>query len=323
MVSFQARFLAGLRRRGIEAAIDLNDPPYSAVLIIGGTRRLSSLRRILRSGIPIVQRLDGMNWLHRKTPTGLRHFLRAEWGNWLLAFIRARLASALVYQSNFAQDWWERIHGTPATPKRVIYNGVDLDEFTPHGPEKPPSDRWRIIMVEGTLGGGYEMGMESAVTLAETLEKKENRKVELMVAGRVPVPARQAWSEKSSVPIRWAGLVERAEIPTLDRAAHLLYSADIHPACPNAVIEALACGLPVVSYDTGALAEIVQGDAGRLAPYGADAWRLERPDVDGLAGAAAALLDDLARHRAAARRRAEEAFGLERMLDKYLAALGL
>ncbi len=323
MVSFQARLLAGLRGRGVDYTTDLYDMPFTSVLIIGGTRHLGSLWRLKRAGIPIVQRLDGMNWLQRKRATGLRHFLRAEWGNFLLAHIRSHLATHLVYQSDFARNWWEKVYGRPAIPSHVIYNGVDLNEFTPRGPEKPPAGRWRILLVEGTLGGGYEMGMESAVGLVETLAQRSAHTVELMVAGRVPEEARMAWNRKASIPIQWAGLVRREEIPALDRAAHLLYSADIHPACPNAVIEALACGLPVVSFDTGALAELVTGDAGRLAAYGGDAWRLEPPDVDGLADAAGFLLADLPRHRAAARARAEEAFGLARMLDEYLAALNI
>ena len=44
-------------------------------------------------------------------------------------------------------------------------------------------------------------------------------------------------------------------------------------------MEALACGMPVVSFDTGALPELVTQDAGRVVAYGADAWRLEPPDI--------------------------------------------
>jgi glycosyltransferase involved in cell wall biosynthesis len=87
------------------------------------------------------------------------------------------------------------------------------------------------------------------------------------------------------------------------------------------VIEALACGLPVVSFDTGALSELVTGDAGRIVAYGGDPWRLDPPDVDGLARAASELLGDLPRFRLAARQRAEAAFGLDDMVQAYLDVL--
>jgi glycosyltransferase involved in cell wall biosynthesis len=101
----------------------------------------------------------------------------------------------------------------------------------------------------------------------------------------------------------------------------LLYSADLNAACPNAVIEALACGLPVSAFATGALPELVTGDAGRLVPYGGDPWKLEPPAVPALVEAAADLLKDNDHFRRAARQRAEETFGLNTMVEKYLAAL--
>jgi glycosyltransferase involved in cell wall biosynthesis len=79
----------------------------------------------------------------------------------------------------------------------------------------------------------------------------------------------------------------------------------------------------VVALDTGALAEMVQDDAGRITPYGGDAWKLDPPDLDGLAHAAAEVLQDQGRFRAAARRRAEAAFGIDAMVDGYLKALGI
>jgi glycosyltransferase involved in cell wall biosynthesis len=101
----------------------------------------------------------------------------------------------------------------------------------------------------------------------------------------------------------------------------LLYSSDVNAACPNSVIEALACGLPVLSFDTGALSELVKDDAGRVVPYGGDPWRLDPPDVPALSQAALEILREQDRFRQGARRRAEEAFGLDAMLDAYLEVL--
>jgi glycosyltransferase involved in cell wall biosynthesis len=329
MVSFQARLAEGLSRRGVQVCSRLDDRPYSAVLVIGGTRQVAGLWRARRQGARIVQRLDGMNWLHRLRRTGLRHYLRAEYGNLLLAFIRARLADAVVYQSEFSRSWWERRRGPTGVPNTVVYNGVDLNVFSDLGSQSRPADRFRLLLVEGNLMGGYEAGLEVALELAKRLSERlksakrkiAQQEIELMVVGRVAPEVRRRWEGQSPVPVQWTGLVEGERIPEIDRSAHLLYSADVNPACPNAVIEALACGLPVVAFDTGALPELVIGDAGRLAPYGGDPWRLDPPDVPALAEAALELLADLPHYRQAARARAEAAFGLDSIVDGYLKAL--
>jgi glycosyltransferase involved in cell wall biosynthesis len=339
MVSFQYKLADGLRARGVQVCQDLSDTPYQAVLVIGGTRTLAGLWRVRRQGIPVVQRLDGMNWLHRLAgirKDGWRHYLRAEYGNRLLALIRSRLSSRVVYQSEFAHRWWESVHGTLPVEKRVIHNGVDLNNYSPTGPGAPPVDRWRLLMVEGSLMGGYEQGLQAAVDLSVQLAKLfsapgypiEPRPVELMVAGRVSENVQRQWQARleqarGTLPVNlsWAGLVPFDQIPQLDRSAHLLYSSDINPACPNSVIEALACGLPVIAFDTGALPEMVLGDSGLVVPYGGDPWKLEPPDVPGLAQAALAVLADQLRFRSGARRRAEAAFGLDQMVEKYLEML--
>jgi len=347
MVSFRHKLTAGLARRNVEVCDDLADDPYQAVLIIGGTRNVAGLWRARLRGIPVVQRLDGINWLHRLHGLGsgnLRHYLRAEYGNLNLRTIRTNLASRVVYQSLFVRHWWERKYGETSVPGTVIYNGVDLNTFTSDGNGTPPDDRWRILMVEGSLMGGYERGLQMAVEFGEQLashlqnnlavplsllrDEDRVKRVELMIVGRV-TPALQKHYEVhlshqegfSDLSLNWAGQVPEDRIPEIDRSAHLLYSADINPACPNSVIEALACGLPVVAFDTGALPELINSASGRLVPYGGDPWRLEKPDLDSLAGAAIEILSDLDRFRQAARARAESAFSLDAMVDAYLNVL--
>lgn len=107
----------------------------------------------------------------------------------------------------------------------------------------------------------------------------------------------------------------------VDAPSHLLFSAEVNPPCPNSVIEALACGLPVIGFDTGSLAEIVQGDAGRFVPYGGNQWKLEPPDISALAEAATEVLQDQPRFRKRARERAETTLGIDQMVDEYLKVL--
>lgn len=331
MVSFQARLAGALEARGFAVTYDPADFPYTAVLVIGGTRQLGSLFQARRRGVRIVQRLDGMNWIHRRRRTGLRHYLRAEYGNWLLELIRSRITQHIVYQSHFSQTWWERIHGRAPGTSSVVYNGVDLGIYSPNGPGSPPQDRWRILMVEGSLMGGYEQGLESGMQLAAGLAITTGlpgKPVELMVAGRIAPSVKAGVERRLSAngferpfSIHWAGLVERSRIPELDRSAHILFSGDINAACPNSVIEALACGCPVVAYDTGALPELVTGDSGRLAVYGRDPWQLDPPDHAALVQAALPVLAEQDRFRRAARAQAESLLSLDTMVDGYLQAL--
>lgn len=332
MVSFRGRFAEGLATKGVEITDDIRDEAVDSVLVIGGTRDFSGLWSAKKRGVRIVQRLNGMNWLHRHLKTGLRHYLRAEYGNWVLRLIRSRFADHIIYQSAFARDWWERSNGTTPAPQSVVYNAVDLEAYTPEGIGPPvtyskPADRYRVLLVEGSLMGGYEIGLETAVGLVSCLRDAHShvlgKPVELVVAGRVSETVQHQWKAQACIPLVWAGLVPAERIPELDRSAHLLYSADINAACPNAVIEALACGTPVLAYDTGALPELVTGDSGRVVPYGGDPWRLEKPDLQSLVAGAVEVLTNQTVFRPGARRRAQAAFGLDNMVASYLSAFTL
>jgi len=320
MVSFLHKFSAAVEKHGVEVTNDLADTPYRAVLVIGGTREILSIHRVKQLGVRVVQRLDGINWIHRRKLVSLKHSIRAEYGNFILSLIRRFLAERIVYQSEFSRVWWNEWFGELKTPFSVVHNGVDLDIYRP-GVAQIDNSRYRLLVVEGSLGGGYEGGLENAIRLAEATTKLVTKPLEVVVVGEVSETLKAEWTAKSTVPLRWAGLVARNEIPRLMNESHALFSADVHPACPNSVIEALACGLPVVSYDTGSLAELVTANAGVVAPYGGNPWKLEPPMVAPLARGLAQVLEQQDAFRAGARARAEAAFSVQVMMERYLDAL--
>ncbi len=323
MVSFQAKFIQGLAARQIPYTFDLSHPDNTAILIIGGTRQLLKLHRAKRRGVRLYQRLNGMNWTHRieKTPLGLT--IKAEANNLTLAFIRRALADGIIYQSGFSQIWWERVFGQMEKPTSLVYNGVDLGYYTPEGEGAPPQDHIRILLVEGHLTGSYARNVTTSLRLVQALQSQVDQPVELMIVGAASEELISKVKAESDLWVTWRGVVPRAEIPAIDRSAHLLFSTDLNAACPNSVIEALACGTPVLAYDTGALKELVQDGAGQVVPYGADVWQLETPQIEPLAEACLDILQDNPTYRKKARQRAEAAFSLDQMVEGYLAAMGV
>jgi glycosyltransferase involved in cell wall biosynthesis len=320
VASFRLKLENGLGSRGVDVTYDIS-APSDAILVLAGTKNLLPLWIARRGGRRIVQRLDGINWVHRKRNTGLKHYLRAEYGNLILSFIRSRMAGMIIYQSEFSRTWWDDWYGEVRVPSTVIHNGVDLDTYSVGHALSVTYPPYKILLVEGSLGGGYEMGLDHALELAETLNEKHNLPVELIVVGKITDEHRSRISARARVPLNWLGVLPREHIPEIMRSAHILFSADLHPACPNSVIEALACGLPVLAFDTGAMKELVLGDSGRIVPYGSDSWKIEKPDVPALVDATVEILQNQTRFRRSARAHAESALGLDKMVDEYLKVL--
>ena len=316
MASFRLKFEQGLLSRGIDVTYDLS-ANADAVLVIAGTRFLPDLNRARRRGIRVVQRLDGVNWVQRVKWSGVKYSVRAEYGNFMLSLIRSHFADRVIYQSQFIRKWWEDWYGMAKAPATVIINGVDLNTYTPEGESERPTDVYRMLLLEGSLARGLNSGLFHAVSVAEKLSAKHP--MEVVVAGTVDVATKR--NLQSKVPVKFLGTVPRVEIPKLARSCHLMYCAEVNPPCPNSVIEAMACGLPVIGFDSGALKELVSDDAGCIVPYGANPWKLETPDVSALAQSAGEVIEKQSQFRAAARKRAEAEFSLDKMVDSYLKVL--
>jgi glycosyltransferase involved in cell wall biosynthesis len=87
--------------------------------------------------------------------------------------------------------------------------------------------------------------------------------------------------------------------------------------CPSAVIEAMACGLPVVYPASGGTIELVGDEGGIGVPHEATWERDEPPSADALADAVLRALASRDSYAVAARRRAAERFALGPWLDRH------
>jgi glycosyltransferase involved in cell wall biosynthesis len=105
---------------------------------------------------------------------------------------------------------------------------------------------------------------------------------------------------------------ERTDVPTILRGLDVFALPSFGEGVSNTVLEAMACGLPVIATGVGANAELVDdGVTGRIVPA-EDTGAL----ADAIAGYAADPALAAAQGRAG-RVRVEQRFSLDRMIDRY------
>jgi hypothetical protein len=102
------------------------------------------------------------------------------------------------------------------------------------------------------------------------------------------------------------GRLPRAELPAVLRGCDIFASCSVNDPCPNAVIEAMACGLPVWYHPSGGTPELV-GSCG--LPFSGD------PESD-----LKKLLENRETFSQAARERAEKLFNIRHTAQQYLEA---
>jgi glycosyltransferase involved in cell wall biosynthesis len=312
--SFQARLQTEFGRLGIETTFDPRERPLDAALVFAGTKDLPALVGCRRDRIRVIQRLDGINWLYRVSPRSVRHTLRSVLWNWQLRVIRSRLADRIVYQSEFARGLWERKFGKGAAAARVIYNGVALDEY----PRERKDHDGTLLAAEANLD--FHTPAREILRAAQRLFIQTHRLKRLSIYTRITPAWEREWG-RFAPPPETPGLRPRAEVRARQESAALFLTLDLNPSCPNAVIESLAAGLPVIGFDTGSVGELV-GDGGEVTKYDGDPWTLAVPrNLEELGEAGRRVLGRWPEYSHRARGIAEHKFDIRRIAQSYLEAL--
>jgi glycosyltransferase involved in cell wall biosynthesis len=107
------------------------------------------------------------------------------------------------------------------------------------------------------------------------------------------------------------------DAPEVFRRAHVLLHTKMQDPCPTLVLEAMACGLPVVYPASGGTVELVGDDAGVGVPHEATWDREVPPAPEELAAALDRVLGDHASYASAARARDVSRFAPEPWLERH------
>jgi glycosyltransferase involved in cell wall biosynthesis len=231
-------------------------------------------------------------------------------------------ADHVFYQSEFCRQSAEQFLGERRGRWEILHNAVDTQIFTPANAGPAPGSL--VLLLGGTQYQWYRL--ESALqTLA--LLRRQGMNARLLVTGRlcwVPdetVAARQARELVDRLgldtDVRFWGPYTQADAPSIFRQAHLLLHTKVNDPCPGLVVEAMACGLPVVYPHSGGVPELVGEEAGVGVPDKSNWERDVPPDPDALAQAVLTVAGRRDVYAKAARQRAVDRFDLKPWLDRH------
>jgi glycosyltransferase involved in cell wall biosynthesis len=228
-------------------------------------------------------------------------------------------ADHVFYQSEFSRSSSDQFLGHRAEPSEVLYNAVDTDLFRP---ARGHDAHGRDDLVLLTAGSKYLFHrIESAIrTLAWVLRSRPRTR--LVFAGklwdRLVKPTHKLIAELHVEDhVAFLPPFTQEKAPGIFQGCDILLHPKINDPCPGIVIEAMACGLPVVYSDSGGTPELVGEDAGIGVPTEASWERFIPPAPETWTEAILTVAEDLSRYGKAARQRAVDRFDLRPWIERH------
>lgn len=257
-----------------------------------------------------VNAVAGLGWLFTSS-SGVVRLVRPVL-RWMLARLLNRPHSLTIVQNPEDKSLLER-SGLSARRLRLIRGaGVDVQVFFP---VMPPPEPVCIVLVSRML---WDKGVGEFVEAARRLTGAGVNARFLLVGdpdpanpASVPESTLRSWHGQHGV--EWLG--RRDDIPAVFQAAHIAcLPSSYGEGLPKSLLEAAACGLPIVTTDAPGCREVVRdGVNGLLVPV---------HDAAALAAALGKLIGDAALRRRMgeqSRLRAETKFGLATVIAQTLA----
>ncbi|MBN1642541.1 MAG: glycosyltransferase [Anaerolineae bacterium] len=227
-----------------------------------------------------------------------------------------------LYVATPSQWLMDRVQHSILRPveRRVIHNGVNLDVFRPGDREhararlRLPADAFVLLYVaHGLKAAPFRdyATIEGAVQRIAASASTGERQILFVGLGGIEGPRqRLGAAEIWHVPYQ----SDPRRVALHYQAADLYLHAARADNFPNTILEAMACGTPVIATGVGGIPEqVADGATGYLVPPG---------DPRAMAERAAALLADPGLREGMGRRAREVAaqrFDLQRQVDAYLA----
>jgi sugar transferase (PEP-CTERM/EpsH1 system associated) len=240
-------------------------------------------------------------------------------GRWRLVtqrFLWRRVHKVLCVSQAHRQRLADTV-GFPYDGLMPIRNGVDINAFTPRPADKEAIRAEMGLELDplyiGTVGNLRPVKNQTLLLQAAQQVCAKYRHVRVVIIGEGPLREQlMRTAEELGIQKQVRLLGARAEIPDLLNALDIFVLPSLSEGLPMSVLEAMACGLPVVATGVGGIPEVVvDGETGLLVPS-QDVWQL--------VGALETLVQQATtriRFGQQGRQRAVEHFSLQRMVHEY------
>jgi len=315
-------FLEEIRERGVEVV----NFPFNSLYNRNALRQYRSLARLIKErGIQLIHCHDfysnifgaiAAKLARRKTLITSRRYMGLVFSpaQRLVQRLAYSFSAAIISNSEAVARLMVRKELVPRRKIHCIYNGIDTDRFRPLPPSAQLAESLGLLNgapVVGTVARLHpRKGQETLIRAAATIHGK-HPDVRFLIVG--DGPARndlEGLAQELGVAdvVVFAG--ERGNVPELLALMRISVLASLTESFPNAVLEAMACALPVVATNVGGVPELVtDGETGYLVPA-------ENPDA--LADRIFKILDNpgLASGMGnLARKRAVEKFSCDKLIE--------
>ena len=308
--TFARNFKTGMEKRGFKVCFSWQKD-YD-VLLASPTAPLRYLIHAKINKRPILHRLDGVYY-----PGSSAGWLWAIL-NLQLSVIRNIFASSIIYQSKYSQEACSKrlLPYQHKKPTSTIYNGVDTTIFSPKGTNKNLRDDPKQDIF---ISASRFRTKDQIIPLLNSFliyQKKYNNNAKLLLIGPFEEQVTHIPKKYEGAPgVRFLGVVTHKELPTYLRTADIFLLTHKTPPCPNNILEALACGLPICGIADGAMPELVtNGVEGELVQ---ESTRKTKEIAELLAQRLNIITKKQKEYSVHARKKALKEFTIETMLDKY------
>lgn len=225
-------------------------------------------------------------------------------------------ASHVFWQSEFCRRAAERFLGQRNGPGEILFNAIDIECFSP-----APGNGGRpfTFLLTGKIGAHIGYRLESTIAgLAGA--RRAGLDARLSIAGWIEDKV-GTWAmvERHGVSdfVEFHGPYTQGEAPSIYRAADAYVMTKYLDPCPNTVIEALACGLPVLYSASGGVLELVGTEAGVGLPVPEDWESIHIPSAEAIADGMLRIASGRGTMSRAARERAIARFDLRHWIDRH------